>query len=173
MVLPLAALPDDLFTITGKSTISTVSIAPDGKLIAVGAADGSITLCAAETGQAIASFGQHPAGIRRMEFSRDGKRLVTGNNGGLVKVWDVAERKEILTIQAHENKAVFAVTFSPDGQMVASASDDNTAKLWSATTGARIQTLKGHTEWVRSVQTILTSSNDQTVRLWNVATGKQ
>ena len=65
-----------------------------------------------------------------MAMSPDGKKIVTGDTDGSIRVWDVAEGKQLQELEAHV-KPVDTVAFSPDGSLIASASDDKTVKLWS------------------------------------------
>ena len=64
-----------------------------------------------------------------MAFSPDGKRLATGSENNLVKLWDLTSGQEVLTLRGHSN-LVTSVAFSPDGKRLATASFDNTAKIW-------------------------------------------
>src|SRR5262249_31373643 len=70
----------------------------------------------------------HLTGINDMAMSADGKYLATGAGTiwlgdvpGEVKIWDVAEARELLNFKKHTGP-VTAVAFSPDGNTVASAS---------------------------------------------------
>jgi WD40 repeat protein len=65
-----------------------------------------------------------------MAMSSDGKQIVSGDNDGSVRVWDVAEGKQLQELEAHI-KPVRTVAFSPDGTLIASGSGDKTVKLWS------------------------------------------
>lgn len=87
----------------------------------------------------------HTGTIWSFDFSKDGTRLVSGSNDGSVRIWNVAERKTILTIsKAHKPGpaapsigGVLSVCFSPDEQRIATAGDDGTAKIWDAQSGER------------------------------------
>ena len=51
------------------------------------------------------------------------------NRGGQVKVWQLPERRQLVTIEGH-NDTVQALAFSPDGKTLATASYDKDIKLW-------------------------------------------
>ena len=66
--------------------------------------------------------------VQCVAFSPDGTLLVTGggtldnrpDGQGEVKVWDVAKRSVVTTLDGHTS-AVLAVAFSPDGVKLATA----------------------------------------------------
>ncbi len=111
-------------------------------------------------------------------ISPDGTILASGGVGSTVKLWDVATRQEIGTLEGHtgdfNSGAVQAVAFSPDGITLASGSRDNTIRLWNVSTRRNIATLQGHSKFVESVafspdgETLASGSRDRTVKLWNV-----
>jgi WD40 repeat protein/uncharacterized protein YndB with AHSA1/START domain len=82
-------------------------------------------------------------GLMSIAASGDGKRLVTGGNDGLVRVWDAATGNELATMKGHGG-AVFCVAFSPDGKRVASSSADRTARVWDTDSGEQVLIYKGH-----------------------------
>lgn len=65
-----------------------------------------------------------------VSFSPDNKYLVTANVGGVAKVWNVQDGKELMTLE-HSSPAqrVFSATFGPDGKYIVTAGDDQTAKI--------------------------------------------
>ena len=59
-------------------------------------------------------FRGHSIRPNSVTWSPDGKRLASGGQDNLIKVWDLATRSEVLTIRGHSNP-VHAVAWSPDG----------------------------------------------------------
>lgn len=55
--------------------------------------------------------------------------LALGGLDGQIKVWDVAARQSLVTLEAHKLQ-VTALAFSSDGERLASGSDDQTVKIW-------------------------------------------
>lgn len=112
-----------------------------------------------------------------LAISADGKRLATSGRNGLIQLWDLQSRKELLTLTGHGGN-INSVVFSPDGSRLASASGDGTAKVWDLGTGQLIHDLRGHTDEVITVafspngNRIVTASLDQTARVWDAVNGK-
>jgi WD40 repeat protein len=118
------------------------------------------------------SFGN----VLSISFSPNGKLLAIGDTNGEIRLWQVQNAKQILSLKGHESW-VWSVSFSPDGQTLASSSQDCTAKLWDVRTGRCLRTLSGGDYVIRSVelspdgQTLASGHGDATVRLWDVPTG--
>jgi WD40 repeat protein len=112
-----------------------------------------------------------------VKFSPDGQFLATGDADGEVRLWRVADGKNLLSCQEHTSW-VWSVAFSPDGKLLASGSDDRTIKLWDLSTGRCKCTLQGHRSQIWSVafspdgQMLASGSEDQTVKLWDTQTGE-
>jgi len=66
-------------------------------------------------------------------FSPDGTRLATGSSEGVVRLWNVATRQELIGLKGHID-AVSSVVFTPDGQTLVSVSLDNNVRVWRAAT---------------------------------------
>ena len=162
--------------------VNSVSFSPDGTTLASGSA-GTVILWDVRTGERIATLKGHTivwgtntllAPVRSVSFSPDGATLASGSVDNTVKLWDVATKTEVATLQGH-GAEVNAVSFSPDGTLLASGSVDNTVKLWDVATQERIATL-GHGAEVNAVSfspdgTLLASGLwDGTVKLWDMAT---
>ncbi len=81
--------------------------------------------------------------VYEVNFSPDGKTLVSGSQDGTIKLWNVETGEEIRTLQGHDDY-VRSVNFSPDGKTLVSGSGDNTIKLWNVETGEEIRTLREH-----------------------------
>ena len=66
-----------------------------------------------------------------VNFSPDGRRIVTGSQDQTAKVWDAGTGKELLTFK-DQKEWILSAAFSPDGQRIATGSGDRTAKVWEA-----------------------------------------
>ena len=68
---------------------NSVAFSPDGKTLAVGNGNETVTLWDVATHKSIAILRGH-LGLVTVAFSPDGKRLAVGNYDGTIKLWDVA-----------------------------------------------------------------------------------
>ncbi|MBP6022750.1 beta-propeller domain-containing protein [Ferruginibacter sp.] len=119
----------------------------------------------------------HTKSVNYVQFSPDGKKIVTFSNDKTVKIWDVITGSILADLTGHTNYITVG-KFSPDGKKVATASDDSTAKIWDAVTGKLLIDLKGHKGYISTVQfspdgkKVVTASGDTTVKIWDATTGK-
>ena len=105
-----------------------------------------------------------------------GQFLPSGSQDRTVKLWDVATRQNIATLEGH-TFGIISVAFSPvDATLLATGSRDSTVKLWDVEMQQDIATLEGHTFGISSVvfssdgSTLATGSKDRTVKLWDITT---
>jgi len=124
------------------------------------------------------TFIGHTSSVESVNFSPDGKKIVSASVDRTIKLWNAETGEEIKTLKGHKN-LILSVNFSPDGKKIVSGSADRTIKLWNAETGEGLKTLTGHTDWVNSVtfspdgKTIVSASSDKTIKLWNAETGEE
>jgi len=115
--------------------------------------------------------------IYSLALSPDGKLLATGDMDGQIHLWQIADRKNLLTFKGHEG-IVWTVAFSPSRQTLASGGHDGLVKLWDTQTGDCLKTLDKHKGIVWSVsfspdgQTLASGSQDTLICLWDVRLGK-
>ncbi len=113
-----------------------------------------------------------------VKFLPDNRKIVTGGNDHMVRVWDIITGEELMTMSGHSD-IVWSVAVSQDGKYLASASSDKTVKIWDAATGQEIVSLRGHTDDVGMVEfasdgrKLATASSDKTVKLWDAATWQE
>lgn len=95
-----------------------VAWSPDGELVAVGDQAGTTAVWDATGGEPRGSVPPPKEGqpISALAWSHDGKRLAVGNGPG-VRVWDVAEGREVGTLDTEKN-AVSGLAFGPEDRSV-------------------------------------------------------
>lgn len=76
-----------------------------------------------------------------------GGTLVSASWDRKLKWWDLADRREIRTVDAHD-RWIRQLAANGAGTVLATVSDDMTCKLWDATSGKPMRTLKGFAERV-------------------------
>jgi WD40 repeat protein len=105
--------------------VYSLAFTPDGALLAAQSVF-TIYLWEVSTGKVARSLKGLSTSISfsAMAMSPDGRQIVSGDNDGSVRVWDVAEGKQLQELEAHI-EPVRTVAFSPDGTLIASGSSDN------------------------------------------------
>src|SRR5512133_2384172 len=121
----------------------------------------------------------HMRVVKAVAISPDGRLAVSAGYDGLLKVWDLNDRRLLRTLADHSD-SVNAVAIHPGGQWAISASGDQTLKVWDlASNGASgaLRTLQGHTDWVGAVaispdgRLAVSGANDETLKVWDLERG--
>jgi WD40 repeat protein len=115
----------------------------------------------------------HTAAVLSVDFSPDGKQLVSGGIDSKVILWNLTSN--INRTWTEHTESVYSVSFSPDGHYIASGSGDNSIKLWNITSidDSAINTFSGHVNQINAVNfspdgTLLASgSQDTDIKVWN------
>ena len=68
-----------------------------------------------------------------LTFSPDGKRLASGGQDFIVRLWDVSTSQELAAFRRH-TAPINTVAFSPDGKTLVSAGNDLRLNVWRAAT---------------------------------------
>ncbi len=122
-------------------------------------------------------IGGHSDMITSIEFSPDGKYLVSGSEDKTIRVWDLKSSKEKYKFKT--GVPVKSVTYSPRGQYILAVLEDNSMQLWNVETGKCVKSLYGHWGEVESAaftkdgKFILSASKDSTQRIWDMETYEQ
>jgi len=165
--------------LTGR--VNTVRFSPDGKLLATGSGEpsrsGELKLWNVQTGAAVSEIkNAHSDTVQSVDFSGDGKSLVSGAADKFVKVWNVADGKLIKSFEGHTHQ-VLGVSLKRDGRIIASAGADASVKVWSLVTGEVVRTIKGFAKEATAVSHVgvsdqfLATGGDGKVRLINEGGG--
>ncbi|MEC4803561.1 MAG: serine/threonine-protein kinase [Jaaginema sp. PMC 1079.18] len=164
--------------LTGHSAwIQSLTISPDGTLLASGSADGNIKLWDWQRGVEKLSFANEREAILSLVFERRGEILVSGNAKGKIGFWEGKTGEQLSEIAAHP-EAIHSLAFSPSNQLLLSASGDRTIKIWQWQSQTLLQTLTGHEGEVYAIalnqngNLLASGSADKTVKLWHPGSGR-
>jgi WD40 repeat protein len=117
---------------------ASVAVSPDGRLLAMGSAEGRLSLHSLPDLQATwRDDAAHAEELQRLAFSVDGSLLASAGFDGKARLWRVlptAALEPIHTLAGHGD-AVHAVAFSPDGRLLATAGYDGRIGLFETATG--------------------------------------
>jgi WD40 repeat protein len=134
--------------------VSSVAFSPDGRRVAVGDGEagrsGFVRVFALDSDERIASWRAHADSIFGLQFSADGKRLVTAGGDRLVRVWETDSHREIATLEGHSAQ-VLAVAFNTNATQVVSGGADKQLKVWDIATREKLVTLGNHAAAINAV----------------------
>jgi WD40 repeat protein len=107
-----------------------------------------------------------------VSLSLDGRWLVTGDDEGTVRLWEVGPPLREVALLGRHNARVKSVAFSPDGRQVASAGDDKIIALWDVGQRSLVTYVGAHAAPVLAVafspdgRRIVSGEHDHSVRLY-------
>jgi WD40 repeat protein len=166
-----------LDSLAHPGSVYRADFSPNGQLVGSSSGD-SIYLW--KPGQGLLTSWKAHAGrvtTTSVNFSPNGKFLLSSSSGGEIVIWDLASDfpipQKVKEIKAHQEN-VLSATFSPDGRFILTSSADSTAKLWD-TSGVMRTSFVGHEGMVLSASfspsgsSVLTASADGQVILWDTS----
>ena len=120
---------------THVADAGSVAVSPDGTRLAIGTADGAVSLWSAadatQLGIVPAEL-RHKAAVLDLAFRPDGRQLASASADHTVKLWDVSKGiPTVLATLCGHSSTVSRVAFTPGGDFLASAGADGSARLWS------------------------------------------
>lgn len=150
---------------------------PTRQEIAVGASDHNLYFVDAHTFQIKAKIPKaHNHSAFCVQYSPDGKHLLSGGRDALLNVWD-AENLDLLSSQAAHLFTINDIVFNPAGTLFATASRDRSIKIWDATNfklNKVLNTIRDHCHvnsvnallWSTHDNRLVSASDDRSIMLW-------
>lgn len=124
---------------TSEESPQTLAFSPDQKYLAVAGNQVHLyTVKGDPNNWEDINFGHSKRNIEALDFSADGRFMVTGSRSRDINVWDLQERrfhKEMSDVK----KSVRHLSISPDGKYIAMSSTDRNIRFWEVATGKMIK----------------------------------
>ena len=171
------------------SGIETVRFSPDSKYLAAAGDESKIWVNFVALSSVIVTFSSHlqvwEIGKRRirnifnghryiiwsLDFSHNGKAIVSGSSDCTVRVWNMQTGTS--KVFTDSESQIFSVSFSPDGQYIA-AGTGHEVLMWDVRKGGLVERLNVHTSFVCGVtftpdgKRLVTGSRDKTLKVWDI-----
>ena len=118
----------------------------------------------------------HEQDIYSLDFASNGRLIASGSGDHTVRVWDIQETREVLSLTIEDG--VTTVAISPGGEYVAAGSLDKSVRVWDIRSGhliARLDGMDGHKDSVYSVafgpdgESLVSGSLDKTIKMWQLS----
>ncbi len=159
--------------------VHALAFTPDGKTLAAGTWD-RITLADPATGKELGRC--EAAGmeaVNGLAFTPGGRSLLSVDQGGKLRVWDSATRKERFTLDSRMGLNQ-SLALASDGKTAAVGTACSAIRLWDVAAGKELFTeFQGHDARVNAVaftpdgKTLISGGDNRQIRLWDTATWKQ
>lgn len=134
-----------------KKFVLSVAWSPDGKRLACGSMDGTISVFDVARAKFLHHLEGHFMPVRSLVYSPiDPRVLFSGSDDGHINTYDT-EGKTLIGAMSGHASWVLCVDASPDGAAVATGSSDRTVRLWDLKMRAAVQTMTNHTDQVWAV----------------------
>lgn len=171
-------------TETQQPGVTALTFSPRADRLAVGRADGSVSVIDAATGETLGTSNDHRGAVLTLAFDRFGTNLTSVDADGAIRVGDGKTGKDEPGDVLHRDTAAIfdnagrqpatAAAISPDGRTVALArgETDVAISLRTTRTGKEVQQLPGHAKTVTGLtftpdgKLLLSSGRDYRVSFW-------
>ena len=161
-----------------KGAITDLAINPLGDIIASSSTDQTVRLWTNAVGGKNKILKCHPSPIRSVDFSSDGKLLMTGSNDKTIKIFELYPKHKFLSSYKGHSNWVRCVRFSPDNRLIGSCGDDNAVIIFDVEQKTVKYRFLDHSSNVNSCRfspdgTIISSAgNDGKIKLFDIRMGR-
>lgn len=153
--------------------VTDIAVSPDGSKLAFSIASGEVVVHDLISG-ALLWRGQHEVLAQTVEFTPDSTRLISGDEVGVILIWDLASGESIETNIYGMPGGVTAMALSPDEQYLAIGGRD-VIYLWDFANESLISdNMDGHSNAIDTMifahnsQFLISGGRDRNIVLWSL-----
>ncbi|GAB4837746.1 WD repeat-containing protein vip3 [Ancistrocladus abbreviatus] len=134
-----------------KKFVLSVAWSPDGRRLACGSMDGTISVFDVARSKFLHHLEGHFMPVRSLAYSpNDARLLFSASDDAHIHMYDSDGKCMVGSMSGHSSW-VLSLDASPDGAAIATGSSDRTVKLWDLSMRAAVQTMSNHTDQVWGV----------------------
>jgi hypothetical protein len=155
--------------------IQDAAVSRDGRTIAATAADHTVGLWDAESGNSLPPLGESRR-VMNISWSPAGRQLAFQAESGSPWLRDADSGAFLVSLAGRWDSHFRGLAWSPDGKLLAAGVwNDPVVLVWKADTGGFVKRLEGHLDRIKSVSfssdgsLLASKSSDGTVRLWRTS----
>jgi eukaryotic-like serine/threonine-protein kinase len=121
---------------------------------------------------------EQPSQVWSLAVSRDDACFATGDDKGIVRLWQTEPPALLHELSGHAVGHVDAVVFSYDGQILFSGADDGMIRQWDVSSGKALRAWQAHEGWIGALavsprnEHLASGGSDGRVRIWNALDGQ-
>ena len=169
----------------GKAAVTAIDISPDDKLAAA-VADSLVTVWEIVTGKKLVNqvgitSPYYPESFvtpahNSVQFSPDGKRVLTAADDATAKVFDVQTGKQVLMLDSTHYLRIKKATYTNNGKRIITLGADDYMVVWDAVTGQPVRALGNYAEDITDTDlhpgnNYVVSATGSNLVIYNLETG--
>ncbi len=161
------------------SKVNCIDISSNGKWIASGSSNGTISVWDTNSGQEVLSINENISSVKSVSFSPNGNLILSGSQNGLVDIWDASTGNWLRTIPTSDGSNSTCAIFSPDGSRILTYGPGSSMRSWNADNCEPLCTFLGHQSTITSASysadgmRIASGSRDNSIKIWDANTGEE
>jgi len=156
-----------------------IAVNPKTREIAVGYSDNLIRVFGADDLELRQTLVSHTNSVFSLQYSPDGKYLLSGSRDAHLKIWNVLESYSLEKDIVAHLFAINHVVYSPDSHLFASCSMDKSIKIWDASAFRLLKVIDrarhaGHGTsinkllWTNFNNQLVSGSDDKRISVWDI-----
>jgi WD40 repeat protein len=156
-----------------------IAINPQTREMAVGYSDNLIRVFGMDELELRQTLVSHTNSVFSVQYSPDGKYLLSGSRDAHLKIWNVLEDYSLYKDIVAHLFAINHVVYSPDSHLFASCSMDKSIKIWDAATFRLLKVIDrarhaGHGTsinkllWTNFNNQLVSAGDDKRISVWDI-----